>query len=596
MSDTVEQIKSRLDIVDVISGYLKLQKAGANFKARCPFHNEKTPSFHISPERQSWHCFGCNKGGDMFSFVQEIDGLEFMEALRILAAKAGVTVPTLRAHTPEAQDAKGPLRAVVELSAKFFEKQLWNSNAGAKALEYLRGRGLTDQTIKAWRIGWAPNDWRALTSFLSEQGHMPSAIVSAGMAIDKQGRPYDRFRSRIMFPIADMNGQIAGFTGRVFGAQVTVDGGEPAKYVNTPQTVIYDKSNILFGLDKAKLDMRQRNECLLVEGNMDAIMAWQAGSTNVVATSGTALTPAQLKQLARYSMNLSFCFDTDQAGQTATRRGIGLALAQNFSIKVLTIEDQECKDPADYVAKYGARFNDLVTSAKPVLQYYFDMALATYDPASVASKKTVIAAMGPLVKRLTSRVEQDHWIAQLAAVLRTEPRNVQADITAVHDDIAAYERSSEAAAATGAPSAPIPPLGLDAYNEELLCLLMKSPELRTTACSLAPEMLDPRLAVLIGDPDLLAATADHEYRHIVDVASMRAHELWSEWSPDQLQAEFVLVTARLRIRHLRTLNAQLTRDIEQAELHKDRERRDTLIHQFQNNTYELNQLLTSTTS
>ena len=329
MGDSVQQIKDRLDIVDVISGYLKLAKAGVNYKARCPFHQEKTPSFFVSPERQSWHCFGCNKGGDMFSFVSEIEGAEFVEALRILAAKAGVPLPE-RSSQAGASTAKERQRLldVSELTAKFFVKQLWNSQAGGRALEYLRGRGLTDETIQSWRLGWAPNDWKALSGFLAGAGHADADIVGAGVAIAKNGRIYDRFRSRIMFPICDANGQVIGFTGRVFGTEVAVDGEPLAKYVNTPQTSLYDKSRTLFGLDKAKNAMRTKDVALIVEGNVDAIMSAQAGVENVAATSGTALTPHQLRMLARYSTNLDVCFDADSAGKTAARRGIGMALAQ----------------------------------------------------------------------------------------------------------------------------------------------------------------------------------------------------------------------------------------------------------------------------
>lgn len=606
MSDTVEQIKSRLDIVDVVSGYLKIQKAGASYKARCPFHNEKTPSFHISPERQSWHCFGCNKGGDMFSFVQEIEGVEFVEAMRILATKAGVQLPQWRPEMSAIKNERAALLAVTELAAKFFEKQLWSSNAGVRALEYLRKRGLTDDTIRAWRLGWAPNDWRALTSYLMES-YPTRDIVTAGMAVSREARGaqhetriYDRFRSRIMFPIADANGQVVGFTGRVFGAEVAADlsvGGQiadpPAKYVNTPQTPIYDKSRILFGLDKAKLDMRRRDECLLVEGNMDAIMSWQAGATHVVATSGTALTPQQLSQLARYSINLSFCFDSDQAGQTATRRGIGLALSQKFAIKILTIPDVECKDPADYVAKYGAKFVNLVDSAKPALQYYYDAVAAKYDPLSVESKKSAVAVLGPLIKRLVSKVEQSHWVGQLAALLRTDPHDIQVDIISVADDIATYERGSdrEESQVTNHKTQIAP---VDPHSQELLGLVVKYRELLPEAQKLPTDLLDARVVTLLSQPELLGPNAEHELRHLVDVAVMRAEEMWGGWTPEQAKAEFSSVANRLRIKRIRQTNFQLARDIEQAEITKNQERRDELLRQFQQNTHELNQLLSIT--
>jgi len=585
MSDTVEQIKSRLDIVDIVSGYLKVAKAGQNFKARCPFHNEKTPSFHISPQRQSWHCFGCNRGGDMFSFVQEIEGIDFVEALRILAGRAGVQMQERRPGEQKEKGQRQALLAVTELSAKFFEKQLWHSTAGARAREYLHDRGFTDDTIRAWRLGWGPNDWQALTGFLLDQSIPAPTIVGAGMAIDKNGRPYDRFRSRIMFPISDSNGQVVGFTGRVFGAEVAVDGEPLAKYVNTPQTAIYDKGNILFGLDKSKIAMRSQDSCLLVEGNVDAIMSWQAGAQNVVATSGTALTPQQLKILSRYSTNLDMCFDTDQAGKVATRRGIGLALAQNFSVRILTIKDDTCKDPADYVKKYGAKWNEVVTSATPALQYYFQEALASFDPASPSIKKAIVASMGPLIRRLTSRVEQGHWIGQLATLLRADQSAVAADVATVKDDIGAHEQFQDEVAEK--PVAPLPPL--DITGQELLALLVRQPSLASHLAEYASQ-LDPRVAAVVSDPTLLASSYEGEHRHLIDVAVMRAGELWQDYTEPQLGEHMAILVNHLRIQQLKKLRTDVERDIRQAEAGNDAGRLAELLGKFQEYSTLLNQL------
>ncbi len=586
MSDTVEQIKSRLDIVDVISGYLKLKKAGANYKARCPFHNEKTPSFHISPERQSWHCFGCNKGGDMFSFVQEIEGIDFVESLRILAGKAGVQMQERRPEDERTKSQRQVLLAIAELSAKFFEKQLWNGTAGTKALEYLRERGMSDDTIRAWRLGWAPNDWRALTTFLTGQNHQSGSIVGAGMAVDKNGRPYDRFRSRIMFPICDSNGQVIGFTGRVFGAEIAVDGEPLAKYVNTPQTAIYDKGRVLYGLDKAKGAIRSKDACLLVEGNVDAVMSWQAGTQQVVATSGTALTPHQLRMLGRYSTNLDFCFDTDEAGKTATRRGIGLALAQNFNVRILTIRDAQCKDPADYVKKYGAQWNEVVATSKPALQFYYDEVVATFNPASAQSKKSVIASLGPLVKRLTSRVEQGHWAGQLATLLRADRRAVEADIATVRDDIAADRPDEEQATDVPVAERPHP---LDTTSQELLALMVRQPALAVQLTKLT-DHLDARVAAIVADPKMLGSAYDGEHRHLIDVAVIRANELWQDYTPAQLEEHMAALVNRIRERRVRSLRAGVELEIRQADAAKDAPKLQELVAKFQEYTTQLNQL------
>ncbi|HUO75649.1 MAG TPA: DNA primase [Candidatus Paceibacterota bacterium] len=587
MGDSVQQIKDRLDIVDVIAGYLKLTKAGANYKARCPFHQEKTPSFFVSPERQSWHCFGCNKGGDMFSFVSEIEGAEFVEALRILAAKAGVALPERNARS-DGTTAKERQRLldVAELSAKFFVKQLWHSPAGGRALEYLRGRGLHDETIESWRIGWAPNDWRALSGFLAGAGHTDGDIAGAGVAIAKNDRIYDRFRSRIMFPICDANGQVIGFTGRVFGTEVAVDGEPLAKYVNTPQTSIYDKSRTLFGLDKAKNAMRERDSALLVEGNVDAILSAQAGVVHVVATSGTALTPHQLRMLARYSTNLDVCFDADAAGKTAARRGIGMALAQGFSVRVVTLDDPESKDPADYVARHGAGWNDVVGRAVPALQYYYDMAAAKLDPSSAQSKRAVVAAFGPLLKRLVSKVEQSHWVNQLAVLLKTEPANVSADIAASKDDLAVPD--TDEAIPSRSASAPVVPL--DAPNQELLTIIIRAPELAAHAQA-AVGLADPRVAALIAEPTRWNAADDPE-KHLVDIAHIRAQEFYADASLDELRAHLASVTARLQERDIRSRRAALIPQIIEAEGRRDLKRRDELVQSFDQFSQDLNRLQT----
>lgn len=595
MSDTVEQIKSRLDIVDVISGYLKLQKAGSGWKARCPFHNEKTPSFHISLERQTWHCFGCNKGGDVFSFVQEMDGLEFPEALRILAARAGVALPERGPQDRAQSQQRRRLLDALDLSAKFFAKQLWHGGAGAKALAYLKKRGVKDATVTAWNLGWAPNDWRALTGFLREQGISEDDIVTAGMAIRKNGRVYDRFRSRIMFPICNANEQTVGFTGRVFGAAVSADlpvGSQateaPAKYVNTPQTPVYDKSRIVFGLHLAKKGIRERDAALLVEGNMDAIMAWQAGVTSAVAVSGTALTPQQLRMLGRYTMNLDVCFDADQAGQTATRRGIGLALAQDMNVRVLALDDPKCKDPADYVAKHGEKFSQLVAAAVPALQYYYERAKADLDPSSAASKRAAITSLGPLIKRLASKVEQSHWVGQLAMLLRTDPANVVADIASVKDDITATERGPEPESAKPEASAQAAPP--DAASRELVAILVRNPALAQQATELI-DFVDERIKILIREPKRLASgDPDPTLRPIIEAAHLQAEHFYVDMTTAQLASSLETIGAYLRERDLRAKRMSLGLDIQAAEQQQDTKRVRKLVEEFQKYTEEINRL------
>ena len=323
----IDEIKQRLDVVDIVREYVPLQQAGTNWRARCPFHNEKTPSFMVSKEKQIWHCFGCGKGGDLIEFVKEIEGIEFPEALRILAQKAGVV---LRRQDPKVISVKTRLFDLMAEATNFFIGKLNFIEAG-QARKYLAERGLKEETLKEWQIGWALDSWDELAKYLQNKGFSDNQIVASGMVVKKQSGAghYDRFRGRIMFPIFDVSGSVVGFTGRIL-IETDKSGG---KYVNTPQTTIYDKSRVIFGLDKAKQEIRKKDLAVVVEGQMDVIASHQVGVCNVVASSGTALTNQQVGLLSRYTKNLAFCFDADSAGEQATKRGIDIALANTRSSK-----------------------------------------------------------------------------------------------------------------------------------------------------------------------------------------------------------------------------------------------------------------------
>jgi len=413
----IEEIKQRLDVVDLVRNYVNLVKAGNNYKACCPFHQEKTPSFFVSPDKQMFKCFGCGEGGDIFAFVQKIEGLEFRDALRLLADKAGVV---LKKQDPKLQSERARLLEISHLATKFFEKQL-SSKIGQAVTEYLLiDRGLKIETIKQFRLGYAPDDWRALSDFLMEQGYGVQEIVAAGLAIKKVGAAsqinqnyYDRFRGRIMFPIADSQGNIIAFTGRIltdtiaekFGLQIPKDMG---KYINSPETLIYHKSRVLYGLDKAKNLIRQQRQAILVEGNMDVILCHQAGFNNAVAASGTALTIDQLNFLGRYTKNLVMAFDMDVAGQMATGRSIELALAHGFEIKIVDMAGQ--KDPADLIKIDLAVWQKSVAGAQKILDFYYAKTFADFKVTDVEQKKQAAANLLPWINRLNNSIEQAHWL------------------------------------------------------------------------------------------------------------------------------------------------------------------------------------------
>lgn len=414
----LEEIKSRLDIADVIRSYLRLEKAGANWKARCPFHNEKTPSFMVSSDKQIWHCFGCGEGGDAFGFLMKIDGLEFKEALKILAERAGVKLQ--RQPSGDYAKEKGKkevLYEINELAAKFFGTQLWGGTPiSKKILEYLYARGLKDETIKNFRIGYAPKEWRGLQSFLSGKGYKNNDIEEAGLIIKSQNNDYhDRFRGRIMFPIADIQGRVAGFTGRVFDPLFTEEElGKQGKYVNSPETAIYNKSKILYGLNKAKLALRKKNACILVEGNMDLIMSHQAGMENAVAVSGTALTETQIGIIKRYTENLLIAFDNDEAGNLAVKRSMDLAMRGGLNVKIITIKD--VKDPADILKGIdGAlKWQAMIDSSQGVVDFYFSDIFSKYLADSAENKRKITQVLLPVIRKVQNKVEQYHWLRVLA--------------------------------------------------------------------------------------------------------------------------------------------------------------------------------------
>ena len=420
----IDEIKSRLDIVEVIGSYIKLQKTGINFRAICPFHSEKKPSFFVSPARQIWHCFGCGKGGDIFGFVKEIEGVEFGDALRILAQRAGVE---LKRQTPEyvkLRSERERLYEICELATKFFEKQLEGSAVGKEAKRYLLGRGITEESIKKWRLGYSPDVWQGLSDFLTSQGYKKEEIEKAGLALtSEQGSFYDRFRGRIIFPIFDLNSQIIGFGGRIFKEK---DKTEIAKYVNTPNTLLYDKSRVLYGLDRAKLEMRRRDVCVLVEGYTDVIMSHQAGIANVVATSGTALSPYQLKILKRYSENLILGFDMDVAGDSATKRGIDLAQSQGFNIKIVRL--QAGKDAADIISKNQKDWETALVEAKSILDFYFETAFSAKNPKTPEGKKEISKILLPVLKRIPNEIEKSFWLQKLSKNLEVREEDLREEL------------------------------------------------------------------------------------------------------------------------------------------------------------------------
>ncbi len=441
MDSQIEEIKNKLNVLDVVGSYMKLTKTGINYRGVCPFHQEKSPSFFVSPGRQMWHCFGCGKGGSIYDFVMGIEGVEFGDALRILAAKAGVQ---LKRENAELRTERQRLYEICNWACSFFEKQLEASEVGKEVKEYLLKRGITDESIKKWRVGYSPDLWNSLTDFLIGKGYQREEVVKVGLAIHKENSQdsYDRFRGRIMFPVFDLNGQVVGFGGRVFKQQ-----NETAKYINTPQTLLYDKSGILYGLNNAKLAVRKKAECVVVEGYTDVIMAHQAGYENTVAASGTALTSQHLVMLKRYSENLVLAFDMDVAGDSATKRGINNAQELGFNIKIIGSYGPaaaqgsggqgmvyEKSDPAEIILKDAKIWENAVTGAKSIMDYYMDFSFGHFDAKTPEGKKEISKIVLPAIKRLVNGIEQSHWIQVLAEKLGVSQEVIKEELGKVKEE------------------------------------------------------------------------------------------------------------------------------------------------------------------
>lgn len=407
LDSPIDEIKSKLSITEVLADYIQLKKAGTNFKAVCPFHSEKTPSFMVSASKQIWHCFGCGLGGDIFEFIKLIENVEFAEALRILADRAGVTLKKPTVEQVQMGEKRDVLYEINQQAAKYFAKVLWESNAGSEALEYLRKRGLTDPTVKNWQLGFAPDDFHYLENFLSKNFDKKD-IEHAGLIIKSdRGDYFDRFHDRIMFPIVNLHGQAVGFTGRLLH-----DKPNTGKYVNSPETPIYNKSQVIYGLYQGKNLIRKDNRAVIVEGNMDVIACHQIGFTQTVASSGTALTEQQLLILQRFTNNLVFAFDSDAAGTNATKRALELALNQGFNVKIANLGT--AKDPDELIKRGIGLWEKAVEGAGNYVDFFFDQIFAQYDPSKVDDKREIAKELAPLIYRVSDPVTRAHYIRKLA--------------------------------------------------------------------------------------------------------------------------------------------------------------------------------------
>lgn len=410
MSD-IDEIKSRLNIVDFIGKRVTLKKTGRNFKGLCPFHNEKTPSFIVSPERESWHCFGCGKGGDVFAFVMEYDHVDFAEALEDLADLSGVKLTRRVGETPEAK-LKQKILEVNHLASEYYHYILTKHALGEKARDYLKHRGIRDKSILTFSLGYSPNSWDTLSTYLKKKGYEARLLEQAGLTVRRQGGGgfYDRFRGRVMFTLKDHRGNVAGFSGRVLDPEI-----KEAKYINTSETPVYIKGNVLYGLDVTKLAIQKENEAIIMEGELDLISSFQEGIGNVVAIKGSALTEGHVNLLRRYTERLTFALDSDMAGDAASRRGIEIADRAGLDMRVVTLPSG--KDPDEAVRENAAAVKKAIKDAVPIYDYFIASAGRRFDPNSSFGKKKIGEEIVPILAKIENPIVQGHYIKKLAKTL-----------------------------------------------------------------------------------------------------------------------------------------------------------------------------------
>jgi DNA primase len=476
----IEDIKQKLDLVELVGQYAALTKSGRNFRANCPFHQEKTPSFFVFPERQSWHCFGaCNTGGDVFSFVMKKEGIDFGEALRRLADRAGVVLPS-RADQDTRREVKERLYRANEAAAAYFHHLMTDSDAAERAREYLGGRGVDAGALRDFQLGFAPVGWDGLKVHLGEHGFAEPELVDAGLlSSSENGRTYDRWRNRIMFPIKDERGRTTGF-----GARILEAGTEGPKYINTAQTPVFDKSGTLYGLHLAAPEIRKQGHAVIVEGYMDVIAAHQSGFTNVVASMGTAITDKQVTSLKRLSHNLVLALDSDAAGAEAMLRCVDHENTLEAEIRVALLP--EGKDPDDVIKADPAAWTRVIAEARPVVDYAFETVASRLDLTKVSERSRVSDRLYPMVNGINDVVRRAHYLQKLARMVGVTDATLEASMrkrALAASRKAGTNGDAPVTAATGS-------LFKSALEEYCLTLLLQRPELRERGKNLPPEFFE----------------------------------------------------------------------------------------------------------
>ena len=481
----ISEVKQKTDIVEVVSDYVSLQRAGRNFRALCPFHSEKHPSFFVFPEQQTWHCFGaCGTGGDVFSFVMKKEGFDFGQALRLLAQRAGVTLSSPERQTGAVDREKEGLIQLNETAAEFYHHLLLATKAGEPARSYLSHRKVAPESVNSFRLGFSPDSWDALRDFLMGKGYEEKVLLAAGLIIEKEGGgSYDRFRDRLMFPICDIQGRVIGFGARALDESLP-------KYINSPQTPVFDKSSSLYGIDKARSAIRQNSLIVIVEGYMDVIAAHQHGFQNVVASMGTSLTENQVGMAKRLSKNIALALDADAAGEEATLRSTATLAHSGAEAKVILLPVG--KDPDKVISEDPRLWQDLVEQARPIMEFAFDSVVNKMGAATAQEKSLAVRRLLPALCGVTDSIQRSHWVRKLARALDISESDIRADLKRLESDqITARSRKLESHQKEKFTEEGVSRLARQISSspveEYCLALLLQHPRLRQLAQELSAE-------------------------------------------------------------------------------------------------------------
>lgn len=558
--DAVDEIKGRLSIEDVIGEYVPLKRAGRNFKGLSPFTNEKTPSFIVSPEKQIWHDFSSSKGGDIFSFIMEVEGLDFKGALELLARRAGVDLDQYQRSHPTNNKLKERLYECLELATKFYQVQ-FSSNAAV--LDYvLKQRGFSKQSALEFRLGYSPNTGLALDGFLKKKGFLARELQQAGLITQRFRGATDMFRGRLMIPLMDPQGRVIGFTARLLD-----DLTDAPKYINTPQTTLYDKSRHVFGLHLAKDAIRKEKFAVLVEGNLDVIASRQAGVQQVVATAGTALTSMHLKTLQRFSSDVRLAFDMDKAGQQAAERAIPIANKVGVALSIITLSS--AKDPDELIKSDPAKWQQAVHSAKYALDWLIKKYQNDLDLTSAQGKKQFSDVLLPVVRQIDDSVEQDHYLTRLSEILSISKEALLTKFRQQSNPDQARKRKIKTSSTLD-----LTDLERAKSQDQLLGLTLMRPQLRKYLEHIMPDMLvsdsaRTLLTILKENPTLeVESTLTHELQQIdnyVKIIMLQYEALYEDRDTVELIYEVTQVRSRLMKQYVKSKKVELAAAMRSAD-------------------------------